>query len=104
METIRFTIPPRGFDIEAAKAEAIQLVDNYIQEVLSQYDYDSKEELPLYSTQEDSVWFEESKMFKCWVNKVYEWLYLQYLPTLSEQTLLSNGDILEQIKFTPNEG
>jgi hypothetical protein len=92
------------YSIDIYKQQIVQFVDNYIQEIMIQYDYDSKEELPLYSTQEDSVWFEEAKTLKCWVNKVYEWLYLEYIPTISEETLLSNDDIIKQIKFIPNEG
>jgi len=55
--------------------EAEQLLNQEVEKILDEYDYDNIGDVKVYADDEDSSFYEEAKKILNWYKQVWDWLY-----------------------------
>ena len=59
--------------ISSKKAE--QILNNEVEKILDEYDYDSIGDVKVYADDENSPFYEEAKKILNWYKQVWDWFY-----------------------------
>ena len=62
-------------NVTITKTETEQLLNQEVEKILDEYDYDNIGDVKVYADDENSSFYEEAKKILNWYKQVWDWLY-----------------------------